>query len=229
SDRRWSVVPRSPNDVDMGGAAASGGTPGGSDAASTGTTASAAGRDGAVGGDPAVPDVDLGALADHIGQIVRVGGLVQELAPDGFLLDDGTATGRIVLTGDATDYLGLVDPGDAVNATGRVEIDGDAPRVVVTDAAGLARVGDLTTAAAGSTGDQQPGPDADAPGTSRLAGGLLGPLQPGAAGAGGIALFSALSLAITVVRRRRARRLLAVRVGARLAGLAGAPAAPPPA
>ena len=78
-----------------------------------------------------VPDVDLVTLADHVGQTVRVGGLVAELAPDGFRLDDGTAIGRVVLTGEAADYLPLIDPGDALNATGRVEVDGEEPRVVV--------------------------------------------------------------------------------------------------
>jgi hypothetical protein len=228
SDRRWSVVPRSPADIEIGGATASGGGTDGS-AVGDGSDGGAAAA-GSAGG--SVPDVDMAALAEHVGQTVRVGGLVQELAPDGFMLDDGTAIGRIVLTGDAADFIGLVDPGDAVNATGRVEMDGDTPRLAVTDAAGLARVGDLGAGpdpAAGATQATASGGDDGAPAQSRLAGGLLGPVEPGAAGAIGICLVSALSLAVTALRRRRARRLLAVRVGARLAGLAGAPTAPPPA
>ena len=63
----------------------------------------------------------------------------------------------------------------------------------------------------------------------RLAGGLLGPLEPGTAGVAGIVLVTALSLAVTALRRRRSRRLLAARIGARLAGLPASPAAGPPA
>jgi uncharacterized protein YdeI (BOF family) len=230
SDRRWSVVPRGPSDVEMSGAAASGGGPGEPGTTGGATAAAAGDNPGAGSAGAAAPDVDLAALAEHVGQTVRVGGLVQELASDGFVLDDGTATGRIVLTGDAAEYIGLVDPGDAVNATGRVELDGNTPRVVVTDAAGLARVGDLTAADERSAGDGHApitGHDENAPAPSRLAGGLLGPLEPGAAGVAGIGLLSGLSLALTVLRRRRARRLLAARVGARLAGLAGAAVGPP--
>ena len=121
-------MPRGPADVDLGGAAASGGGSGTADGSGgSGGPGSATGGTGvgaAVDG-PTVPDVDLVALADHVGQTVRVGGLVAELAPDGFRLDDGTAIGRIVLTGEAADYLPLIDPGDALNATGRVEVDGD--------------------------------------------------------------------------------------------------------
>ena len=71
-----------------------------------------------------------------------------ELAPDGFLLDDGTAIGKIVLTGEAAEYLPLIEPGDALNATGRVEADGTGFRIVVDEAAGLVRVGDPTAASA---------------------------------------------------------------------------------
>jgi hypothetical protein len=227
SDRRWSVVPRGPADVEIGGVASSGeGSSGGGGASGTAGSGSAAGS--GASGAPGVPDVDLATLADHVGQTVRVGGLVEELAPDGFLLNDGTAIGQVALTGEAAEYLPLVEPGDALNATGRVEASGDHFRVVVTTAAGLVRVGDPTADAAVSgavttaAGAVASGP----PASSRLAGGLLGPVEPGTAGVAGVVLVSALSLAVTAVRRRRARRLLAARVGARLAGIAGSPAGP---
>ena len=234
SDRRWSVVPRGPADVDLGGAAASGGGSGTADgsggSSGPGSATGGTGAGAAVDG-PTVPDVDLVTLADHVGQTVRVGGLVAELAPDGFRLDDGTAIGRVVLTGEAADYLPLIDPGDALNATGRVEVDGEEPRVVVTDAAGLVRVGDLTAASAPGAAGPSPAPataDDGSAAPSRLAGGLLGPIGPGSAGVAGIVAISGLSLLVTVLRRRRARRLLAVRVGARLAGIAGPSVAAPP-
>ena len=64
---------------------------------------------------------------------MRVGGLVGELRPDGFTLDDATATGRIVLTGQAAELISLVEPGDAINATGRVERQADGELAVVVD------------------------------------------------------------------------------------------------
>ena len=224
SDRRWSVVPRGPADVVMAGG---GSGPAGSDGSDGGPSGpGGAGKDsGAVSGDQSVPDVDLVALADHVGATVRVGGLVTELVPDGFLLDDGTAIGRIQLTGEAAEYLPLVEPGDALNATGVVTKEGEELRVVVSDAAGLARVGDPTAEAA-SIGAVGAEPNAAAsPGSTRIAGGLLGAIEPGAAGVAGVVLLSALSLAVTALRRRRTRRLLAARVTARLARVTAPPAA----
>jgi hypothetical protein len=131
------------------GAAGTGATDGSGGSNGPGSSATGTGSDAS--GTP-VPDVDLANLGGHVGETVRVGGLVAELAADGFTLDDGTAIGRVVLTGEAADYLPLIDPGDALNATGRVEKDGEEPRVVVTDAAGLVRVGDLTAATAPESG-----------------------------------------------------------------------------
>jgi hypothetical protein len=213
----------------MGAGPAGGGAAGSSGSGGAAAATGAANADGATG-DAGVPDTDLVALAEHVGQTVRVGGLVQELAADGFVLDDGTAIGRVVLTGDAAAYLPMLELGDALNATGRVELDGEEPRVVVADSAGLVLVGDLAGATQGPAGASQSGSALDdgRPAPRRLAGGLLGPLEPGTAGAG-IVLVTALSLAVTALRRRRSRRLLAARIGARLAGLAASPAAGPPA
>ena len=225
SDRRWSVVPRGPSDVVIAGG---GSGPAGSDGNGGDATGPGGAGNGseAVSGDESVPDVDLVALADHVGATVRVGGLVTGLVPDGFLLDDGTAIGRIQLTGEAAEYLPLVEPGDALNATGVVTKEGDELRVVVSEAAGLARVGDPTAdaAALGATTAER-GRAAASPASTRIAGGLLGTIEPGAAGVAGVVVLSALSLAVTVLRRRRTRRLLAARVTARLARVA----APPPA
>src|SRR4029453_14696650 len=88
-----------------------GGTPPGSPSAgaSPGTNAASA------------PDADLDGLAAYAGQLVRVGGLVVDLRPDGFTLADGTAIGRVVLRGAALELLPMVEPDDALNAIGRVE------------------------------------------------------------------------------------------------------------
>jgi hypothetical protein len=221
SDRRWSIVPRGPGDVAVGGTS-EGGSAGGSSGGRGAGTGTASGTREA-----GVPDVDLVALAQHVGRTVRVGGLVEALETDGFTLDDGTASGRVVLVAEAAEYLSLIEPGDALNATGRVEREGDELRVVVADAAGLVRVGDPTGAEATAlAGEPAEGISDPAPGSARLAGGLLG-FEPGAAGLVSLVLLSAASLAVTVARRRRAQRLLAARIGARLARIAGPGAARP--
>ena len=93
ADRRWSIAPRSPADLVIG-ANRSGG-PGGD----TSDPGARSGPDGTrVDGLATTPNVDLVDLAGHVGRNVRVGGLVTELTPDGFLLDDGTAIGQVVLT-----------------------------------------------------------------------------------------------------------------------------------
>ena len=116
TDRRYAVTPRSPADVRVAGrvdadATAATGTSGGTtspDASAAPTLATVA------------PDADLVDLDARIGQTVRVGGLVVDLQPDGFTLDDGTAIGRVVLRGTALDRLALIEPDDALNAIGRV-------------------------------------------------------------------------------------------------------------
>lgn len=214
ADRRWSIAPRSSADVVVGTVRPAPGNGAASErrvgpgAAEARTERSAA------------PNVDLVDLAGHLGRIVRVGGLVTELAPDGFLLDDGTAVGRIALAGAAAEYLPLLEPGDALNATGRVQQDGNTYRIVVDDPANLVRVGDptLDPTSGGLAPDQPLGraADAAAPG-GRQAGGLLGPSSPGTVGMAGIVLISLISVAVAVLRRRRARRLLTTRVASRLA------------
>jgi hypothetical protein len=210
----------------MGDVTISGGAGGGNAGeGEPGTGASGPGGSSA----PSVPDVDLASLADHVGRTVRVGGLVAALEPDGFTLDDGTAVGRVALGGAAAEYLPLLEPGDAVNAIGRVVEDGEGFRVVVEDPAGIARVGDPSTAtitaASGATGIDPVGQTATEAQGSRLAGGLLGIADPGGLGVLGAVLIGLASVAVTALRRHRARRLVALRVAARLARVAGS--APP--
>ena len=58
------------------------------------------------------------SLGDRLGGTVRVGGLVTAVDAGGIRLDDGTATARVVLEGAAADLASLLQPGDALNATG---------------------------------------------------------------------------------------------------------------
>ena len=228
TDRRWSIVPRGVADVALGAASGGGGAGGGSggNGDDPGHPSAGPGASGPGSTAPTAPDVDLVDLAEHVGQVVRVGGLVTELLPDGFMLDDGTAVGRIVLTGGAAEYLPLLEQDDALNAVGTIEADGGGFRIVVSDPAGLVRVGDPVLDALGGAASAAPDSpiDVDEP-ASRMAGGFLGAGGPGALGVLGVSLISLASLAVTLLRRLRARRLLAARVAARVADLAGPPGA----
>ena len=228
SDHRFAVTPRFPADLRVAsgvdstsatGAASHGG-------ATTPSSSSASGSPGTAAA--AAPDADLDGLAAYSGEMVRVGGLVVDLRPDGFTLDDGTAIGRIVLRGAALELLPLVEPDDALNAIGRVEAVTDGFVVVVEDPAGIILAGDPVAAggplASATTGDAQPSGDGDpaAAATSRLAGfgAAPWPVDAGTAGLGTLFAISALSVAVTVFRRSRSRRRLAARIAGRLASFA---------
>jgi hypothetical protein len=228
SDRRFSVVPRSPADliVNVGSQPGARGSGAAADRDPVDARRAAAALSAGVFASAA--DVDLGALADHAGQLVRVGGLVVERAATGFSLDDGTAIGFVSLVGPAMAYVGLLEPGDAVNAIGRVVLDAGGSgdwAIEVTDAAGLFRVGDLgdpapvTAGPLGGTGGLAPSVQASlAPAARARRLGLDQLIADGggwAVAAVSLALMTALSVASTVVRRRRARAL-AARLAARI-------------
>jgi hypothetical protein len=172
-----------------------------------------------------VPDIDLAALGDHLGELVRIGGLVVAGTATGFSLDDGTAIGHVELRGEAATFLDLIEAGDALGIVGRVVSGaGGEPLVRATDPAGLVRLGSLgesvpLAAAVDSSGAARPsfGP-VSAAGLADPLGGLDG----GRLGLVGLALASVGSLLVTVARRRRADLGLRRAVATRLAGL-GAP------
>ena len=223
TDRRPAVLPRSSADIRLGAGTSPTGTqsaqgsftPGGAAATGAGGTTLAASL-------AAAPDADLADLATLIGRMVRVGGIVLDLRPDGFTLDDGTDQGAVELTGDAATSLPLVEPGDAINVIGRVErVDGEL-RVIVDDPTAITLGSALDGLAASGEPDRSAIEPAAEPAAVRTAGIVSTPAgMPGAgiglAGLGGICLVSA---AVTVLRRRRARHLMAGRVAVRLARLA---------
>jgi hypothetical protein len=244
SDRRFAIVPRSAGDVRIGGPADDPGTgsqPSGSRSSSAGGATGAGGTAGEAAGPvgghfanaSAGPggswvEVDLVALAEHVGQRVRVGGLVSVLESDGFQLDDGSAVGRVVLEGAAAGQIASLAAGDALAVVGRVErreIGGHEDAVVVVDdPAALLRAGDpvpdpstgLDPAGPSAIGSADPGAlDAR---TATAA--LVDPAVP-EAGAAGVVLVGIASLAVTLLRRRRARRRLTATVAARLDALFG--------
>jgi len=219
TDRRFAVLPRDGHDLALGPAA------NGSGNASGSGSGAAPGRDGAAGPSPSplgvdiTPDTDLAVLADHVGERVRVGGLIARLTDDGFDLDDGTALAQVVLRGSMSDLLPHLRVGEAIAATGVVELEGGAAIVVVDDEGALFRVGSLGQALpiAGSAGPEASVlPDGDASLNADAIG--LGPdfMPASALTLVGLAL---LSIAATVVRRQVQRRRLRAVLVARLAGL----------
>jgi hypothetical protein len=231
TDRRAAVLPRSSGDVKSRGATAS-------PASSTSASGQTGGR--ALGGSltgaatsmsaalAAAPDADLVDLASLVGQTVRVGGLVTELRPTGFTLDDGTAVGLVVLTGAAADVLPLVEPDDAINVIGRVARLEDGELAVVVDnpaaiALGSSFDGLVATEPASAAVEAATIKESDV----RIAGiGDAADWLPGAGvGMAGLLGISLASVAITVLRRRQVRRLMAGRIAARLATI-GAPSGP---
>jgi hypothetical protein len=123
----------------------------------------------------------------------------------------------------------MIEPDDALNAIGRVEAQGDAFVVVVEDPGAVVLAGDPVAAGgrplAGPAGAAQASGETGqgaTTGTSRFAGfgGAQWPVEPGAAGVGTLLAISALSLAVTLLRRSRSRRRLAARIASRLASFA---------
>ena len=240
ADKRAAILPRSVSDIHTGpgtsgatGAASAGpGTAadtGGSGGTSSGTTTPGAGA-----GTEAVPDVDLDQLAQAEGRLVRVGGLVVDLGPDRFRIDDGTAVGTIVLARAALDLLVLIEPGDAVNLNGMVVRTDEGWVVSTADPAALARVGDPVAAepvAALAGGPPAPVTSPETTSAISLAGfQLRGTGAAGMAGVGTLVVLTLSSLALTLlVRRQRAGQAFSDRVAARLSAIgAKGPVAPTP-
>ena len=231
TDHRYAIVPRTPADIDLGPAG-----PGSTSGVATGLGTSTApdGTNEPAAGDPgpsAIPgadaadaaDVNLEALAASVGMKVRVGGLVTAVDADGIRLDDGTATARIVLTGDAADLAALIQPGDVLNAIGTPETQGDEVVLPIADPAAIILVGDLGEAGTGpsaSAGTWALRAIVDPGGAS--GGSLLDPaLQRGpsplALALGTLGLTAALGVAIAARRRLAARRATRRRILERLA------------
>ena len=156
---------------------------------------------------------------------MRVGGLVGDLLPGGFTLDDGTATGPVTLQGPAADLLPLIAPGDAINVVGRIESTDRGWTVVVADPAGVVLAGD-PVAPGSTTGSDAGGSTvpaiASTRGEARSAGlGSLPGFDAGLAGLGALIAVSAASLAVTMLRRRHLKRLLSAAMATRLAAVVG--------
>ncbi len=239
ADRRFAVAPRAPADIRVNDAV-------GSPVGVRHDGGAATPRSGALGGgsaatsDTTATDADLSTLPDLGGVRVRVGGLVAGVDGDHLLVDDGTATGVLRLSGDAVGLLALLEPGDAVSAVGRVAVTASGAIVEVDDPASLVRLGDLGeflpldpgepgAEVEGGSGPASPPPAPSGPGGLPAAAPAA---APGSAGPGEGPLLAGAGLALVAsggwtfliaLRRRRARRRLAARIAARIVALATSP------
>ena len=225
SDKRASILPRSRSDVRVTGGTSAATTSGGG--RTTGIGAPVGSLSAAASGAPAPLEIDLADLPTSIGRTVSVGGLVRDLRPDGFTIDDSTATARIVLAGEATELIGLIEPDDAISATGRVERlpDGEVG-LAVADPSGIVLASVPRAPDPSSSPPASASPMASAAGDVRVAA-LADPtgLLPGAGfGLAGVVAVGLASVALTVLRRRHGRAL-AARVATRMAPIDG-PARP---
>jgi hypothetical protein len=220
SDRRFAVLPRASGDVALGsaGSAESGVGSVGGGVASGSTPGTPVGGAGGPANEAVItPDTDLATLGDAIGETVKVGGLIARIGEHGFDLDDGTALARVELRGDMEALMPHLRPGEAVAATGRVELVDGAPAVIVDDAGTLLRVGSL--------GEGLPIGDAAAPRTSEAPPGAAvtanssGAFGPAPVSLLALASLTALSVLATVIRRRLVQRRLRLALVARLSGL----------
>jgi hypothetical protein len=228
TDRRFAIVPRRPSDLVLGPVVAGSGASSAPGTTGVGQGTPSAGGSGADPlADSATPDVDLRDLESHLGQRVRIGGLVTAVEADGFRLDDGTAIGRIVLADAAAGVIELLEPGDALNATGVPERR-DEVVLVVGDAADIELVGDLGgSLEAAASPDEVPlaSADVDRDALRASLGRGMG-LDPASAGVGTLALVALLSVALTLARRHRAQRALRQRIVARLEAIGRGPGGP---
>jgi hypothetical protein len=218
TDRRFSVLPRDARDLALGPSAAGSGAQSGTSAGEGSASGPGAGASPTTSGIDITPDTDLAVLADHVGERVRVGGLITRVTDRGFELDDGTALALVRLEDAMAELLPHVHAGEAIAANGVVELDGETPIVVVGDDGALFRVGTL--------GQALPIGEAAAPSASEAPAG--GVLAADATGLGRdlwptsaltLAGLAALSVAATIVRRRLVRRRLRAVLVARLAAL----------
>ena len=131
SDQRYAITPRTPADLRIVGLRAP------SAGRGTASAAHSAGSRASVWGPPSSRrlgpfDADL---IDSRG-IRRADGACRwpdpRSRPDGLLLDDGTTVGLVVLRGAALEMAPLLEPEDAINATGHVEQLADGPAVTIS-------------------------------------------------------------------------------------------------
>ncbi len=201
----FQLLPRSPLDVRLGPApealsglaAASLGSPAAGDSRATSLIAAA-------------PRVDIGALADHIGERVTVSGLVADSDGRQATVDDGT--GEVRLGGPlATEAISLLEPGDAIEVAGIVAQD-EIGLVIVVDPMSVVTLpgdgGDRPAATEAAVGLRAPG-SAESRDIGRTASvhaeASVGTAGPGVVGAIVLVLLAVVVAALGAARQARRR------------------------
>ena len=206
----FQLLPRSPADLRLGPAPA-----GSSGAAAAGLATAAAGT-GTPGAGATTPIVSVAEIASREGYDVAVAGLIVDAGDGTATLDDGT--GRLRLGGAAAaDALSLLEPGDAIEVTGRVSRDADGWLIAVDPErivalAGAGPSGDAPSTGATPTAPRYAGTGAgpldDANGLARPAAGL-GASNPSPIvailGAALLALIALLGLGAATIASGRSR------------------------
>jgi uncharacterized protein YdeI (BOF family) len=164
TDQRLAVVPRSKADITLGGAGSNGSPqpsgssrpgssvhPGSSSrpsALGVGTPPSISrssdgpGQDGGSGSSSHATVTVIAALAEHEGELVRVGGRVVGLDEEGVVtIEDGTGRAAVRLTAGAAAISDQLQSGDLINVTGTVvRTAAGTLEITVDDPANIARV-----------------------------------------------------------------------------------------
>ncbi|HSG87525.1 MAG TPA: OB-fold nucleic acid binding domain-containing protein [Candidatus Limnocylindrales bacterium] len=218
ADQRLMLVPRGAADLrpDPGGAPANGAGTGDDDQEAAGPgSGSARGRTARPGG---APLIELATLGEHVGEEVRVSGIVVAVDGPRVSMDDGSAVGILELRGAAERSAADLRAGDALAARGRVDPGPTGPRVIVEDPTAIVVAGGLVPAI---DGPADPGYETAAPGplpertTSSEA-----PLAVLAMSVGILAAALGGGVGLAASRRRRERRRWATRMTTRLRAIA---------
>jgi len=141
--------------------------------------------------------VEIDSLSAHVGKTVTVAGLVTETASDTATIDDGTGQVRIG-SASAADVLTVLEPGDAIEATGLVREDYQGLIIEADPASIVDLPGEAApTADSGLIGLVTGGPTPPAA-TSQAATASMRGASPGAAPPNGVALLAVLLLILLV-------------------------------
>jgi hypothetical protein len=201
----FQLLPRSPLDVRVGPApealsALIGGSGG----------ARASGNASSTAPGPAVPHVEIAALAGYLGERVTITGLVADSTGEEATVDDGTGEVRVGGS-EAAGAIALLEPGDAIEVTGTVTQD-EAGLLLAADPMSMVTLpGDLSgelpgaEPAVGLRAASSPDSSGAALGAGAAASirGDSSTATPGVAGVLVLALLAILAAAAAVVRSRR--------------------------
>jgi hypothetical protein len=190
------------------------------------SSTSASSGSGNVGSSPAPASrrVSISSLSEHLDQEVTVAGLVTETAGGTATIDDGTGTVRVGGS-SAADALALLEPGDAIEATGPVRQDYqglivDADPASIVDLPGMAKAAPAAETPTDDPTDVAPAPSQSEAGSPAAEASLRMAPSPAAppdgAALGAVLLTALAAVAAGLALARHSRRLRRPRLPERL-------------